>query len=100
MYCDYDALEQYSNTLNSTFNEIIDIMNDIEESYKTISNTSNWQSLTSTYFRDATKNITSNIDIINNKFYNVKQYLDTVVDNYHNTEDSLSNLFSTSFLGF
>ncbi len=82
MYCDYDALEEYANTLNSTFNEMLDIMNDIEDSYKTISNSSNWQSLTATYFRDSIKNISENMDSINNKFYNTKQFLDTVVGNY------------------
>lgn len=100
MYCDYTALEEYGNILNSTFNEIIDIMNDIEESYKTISNSTNWQSLTATYFRDATKSIVTNIDIINNKFYNTKQFLDTVVGNYYNSENNIANIFSTSFYGF
>lgn len=94
MYCDYIELANYTVKLNSLFNQISDTMNLLEVSYKTIYNGSNWNSETRNYFLEKTKEVFVNMESINNKFFNIKQYLDTVVDNYTEADQKLGNFFN------
>jgi len=82
MYCNYVALADYEATLNRNLNILRNALNSIESSLKVISSTSNWNSETRDYFTEKCESIYDNIDILNNKFLNIIQYLDTVIDNY------------------
>ena len=93
MYCDYNELENYASSLNTTFNKINSIMDSLEESYKNICNTSNWNSETRNYFYAQTKSILENMESITNKFYNIKTYLNNVVANYRKVDSGISNYF-------
>ncbi len=94
MYCDYIELANYTMKLNSLFKQMNDTMDSIEASYKTIYNGSNWNSETRNYFLEKTKEVFTNMESINSKFFNVKQYLDTVVDNYTEADQKLGNIFN------
>ncbi len=91
MYCDYNELENYATALNSFFKKINTIMDSLEESYKIIYNNANWNSETRNYFFEQVKMILNNMESVNTKFYNVKVYLDAVVENYRKTDHGISN---------
>mgnify|MGYP006990323207 CR=1 FL=1 len=46
MYCDYEELENYAAKLNQMFKEINEVMKSLENSYKTITNYTNWNAET------------------------------------------------------
>lgn len=82
MYCDYNALAGYATTLNNNFNQIKKAMTSIESSFKTIVSSNNWNADTRDYFYEMLSTVFNNFDALNNKFMNVTQYLDNVIDNY------------------
>lgn len=92
MYCDYNALADYAAILNKNFNEIKNAMNSIENSLKTIYAIRNWDSETRDYFFSMCDSLYNNFDALNNKFMNVTQYLDSVIDNYKSFEASMKVL--------
>jgi uncharacterized protein YukE len=93
MKCDYDALIDYATVLNQKFNNIKNAISDIESSASTIYNTTNWNSETRDYFVEQFSTMLDNFDTINNKFLNITQYIDTVIDNYKQLESQLSGYF-------
>ncbi len=91
MYCDYNELENYAVILDTIFKKINTTMDALEDSYKVIYNSANWNSQTRNYFYNQVKEILSNMESVNSKFYNIKIYLDTVVENYRRTEQGISS---------
>ena len=91
MYCDYNELENYANILNTLFKKINTTMDALEDSYKTIYDSANWNSETRNYFYQQIKEILTNMESVNSKFYNVKTYLDTVVENYRIVDQGISS---------
>ncbi len=82
MYCDYKALDDYTATLNRNFNSVVKSFNGIEDNLKSAVNTNNWNSETRDYYAKLCDSIYNNFDAVNNKFMNIKQYLENVVNNY------------------
>lgn len=82
MRCDYEALDDYRATLNRIFNSVVKSFNGIEDSLKTITSSNNWSGDARDYFSSMSKCIIDDFNIVNNKFTNTIQYLDSVVDNY------------------
>ena len=82
MYCDYNALEEYAQTLNKNFNNLNSSISDIEATFKNLFSLNNWDSLTRDYILNLYHTLQDNIEIINNQFNNVNQYIDTVINNY------------------
>ncbi len=93
MYCDYNELANYNIKLNQLFNEINDTMDALEASYKTIYNNANWNSETSNYFNNQTKQVFANMESINTKCFNIKNYIDIIVENYREADSSLDKFF-------
>lgn len=93
MYCDYEELENYAAKLNQMFKEINEVMKSLENSYKTITNYTNWNAETSRYFANQIKKVSANMDGISTKFFNIKGYLNTVANNYREADHSLGNFF-------
>lgn len=97
MYCDYKELENYAKKLNQVFNDIMNTMDSIETSYKSISSNMNWTSEVRNLFFDKTKQVFTNMENVNSKFFNVKLYLDTVVENYTRLDTNIGNMFEFKF---
>ena len=93
MYCDYDELENYAAQLDTIFNKINSLFDSIEQSYKTLYDTSNWNSLTRTYFYNQAKSVYENMESATNKFHNIKLYLDNVVSNYRVVDNGITDYF-------
>ena len=89
MKLDYEALEQLNIKLNKTFSNINKNFSDITSSLETITSLNNWDSETRDYFMTFYNEIQNNFNIISDKFSNIYQYLDSVVNNYRLTEQQL-----------
>ncbi len=88
MYCDYNALIEDANKLNSLFNSLNSHMSNIETYNKSTYSASNWNTITSDYYMDMFKGMINNFDNLVNKCNNVKNHLDTVIDNYKSLDST------------
>lgn len=93
MYCDYDKLIEYSILLNNLFNQITNVIGIIEDANKTIYASRNWNSETRDYYFKAYDVMLKNYDILLNKFRNVTEYLDVLINNYKTFESQVSASF-------
>ena len=93
MYCDYEALKDYAISLNKDFNNCTKAIMGIENSFKTITNINTWNSDTRDYYLEMVNKILTNFDIINNKFNNINQYIDSVITNYQEAEREMMGVF-------
>lgn len=82
MKCDYEALAELETKLNKYFNNMIEAMDNMEDANKAIYNSSNWSSVAKDYYQDEFKQMLTNFDNIVNKFMNIRQYLDQVINDY------------------
>lgn len=93
MKCDYVALENCVDELSRLFTLINQNYSSIESAYKNILNLSIWDSITRDYFNGEWNEMLDNIDIVINKLLNIKNHLNTIVDNYRTLELSMSQSF-------
>ncbi len=93
MDCDYNALMKESIELSNMFKEISSSLQSLEDTYKAIVNQFTWNSDTRNYFSNKTKLIMANDDCVNDKFLNIRQFLDQVIDNYSTADSQLGSLY-------
>lgn len=93
MHCNTVELGKLATEMNTILNSMEENLKTIEESYKKIYFMNNWNSETRNYFYDEAKQVFNNIDAVSSKFLNVKQYLDTVIDNYAKLDNNLAAIF-------
>ena len=91
--CDAEALSSYNGTLKKNFNSIVTSLDNIERTFKTMYDASNWKSDTGNYFSSECKKLLSNFETVKNKFDNINQYLESVVSNVKSTDASTSAAF-------
>ena len=94
MKCDYEALGDYLNRLTTIFSSISDAMAEIESSYQNVLSNQNWNSITRDFYYQEWQSMLENMYIINSKFANIKEYLETVIDNYSRFDKTLVSGFS------
>ena len=92
MYCDYNALKEYANFLNKTFNSFNDTISNLEDTLENILSVNNWDTKTRDYVLKEYKTLENNFLIITNKFNNINLYIDKVINNYK-ALDEQTNLF-------
>lgn len=91
--CDYEALKSYAITLNKDFNTIRNAISHFENAMEIATGFSVWDSPTREYYLDLYNSLKENFEIIFDKFNNINQYLDTVIDNYKSAEEQMSSFF-------
>ena len=82
MRFDTDGMLSDSVTLKSVLDSITTDLDKIEESLSIITNTDNWDAESRDYLKEESKRLKYNFDEVNNKFHNINQYVNVVIDNY------------------
>ena len=82
MYCDYDALSDYASNISQKFNDMMSLMDSVDIAFKNIESIGNWDSPTRDYFYNQYASFQENYQTLINKYNNIKQYLETVAENY------------------
>lgn len=93
MECDYNALIGESTNLRRKFNNINNKMLALEDANKKICSNSNWNSQTRDYYNDLFNEMKNNFDTLFDKFNNINNYLETVINNYKSFDRKASSLF-------
>ncbi len=93
MFCDYNSLANYAGTLSRDFGNLTKIITSFEDSMNSIMSLNMWDSETRDYLFSLYKNLQNNFDIVNNKFNNINQYVDMVINNYKNLDAQLGSAF-------
>ncbi len=93
MSVDYNALSSYLDTLNKDFKKITAAFTAIEKSLDNICAYTNWSGESREYFFSVTKKLLDDFEIVNYKFTNVSQYVDSAIDNYRETERRMGAIF-------
>lgn len=68
--------------LSNAFSKISNSISSIEEQYNKAISKQNWNSDTRDYYNNEVKGLKKDFDCVRNKFSNVNQYLENVINNY------------------
>lgn len=92
MEIDDTALSEYINDLKKNFKSIENIFSQIQESLDLIYSRISWSGLSRDYFFDVCKKLLDDFKIIQEKFLNISQYVDSVLDNFHEFNSQLLSI--------
>lgn len=100
MYFDAEKISIHSTDLKKSFNNIKSAIESIEKDFDSCCNNDNWDSKTRDYFNKEYKSLKKEIDKVYNLFLNINNYIEGVIGNYENLEQSMNNAVSGAFSNF
>ena len=94
---DTEVLKEQKDRLNREFNGLSNIISDVLSTNNSIRNGSVWSSISSEHYSELYKAVEDNYAILKDKFNNVIDYIDSVINNYDNLNSGAAKSFSDSF---
>lgn len=94
MKFDENLVSQNLEELNKTLRKISDIMEKIEKANDDICNYENWESPVCEEYKSKLKDMKENFLIIDNRFLNIRNFVDTVIGNYMEIDRSHGKLYN------